>query len=107
LTIRARTSPERGVSAPRPALELGVSDLGHLVQPLATRFSAHDVGRVAVRPIEAGDRTFGVVAQCRVVAVRARRVEREALAGLALIHEERRGATRTRQQPAADQLEVE
>src|SRR5512144_2592113 len=73
---------------PRRAFDLRVHRLGHLVQPLAVGLAVDHIGDVAVRPVERADLAVVVVAQRAVRPAGARAVEREALAGLALVHEE-------------------
>src|SRR5712672_1393922 len=89
----------------RRPLELRVGDFRDPVQPVAIRLAAHHIADRAVRPGERRDGSRRVVAQGGVRSVRARAVEREALAGFSLIHEEGGGAVRPRQQSAADKLQ--
>src|SRR5262252_1214944 len=91
----------------RRPFDLGVDGLGHLVQSLLARLAVDHIGDVAVRPVECADLAVDIVAQCAVRPAGARAVEREALAGRALVHEEGGGAARARQQPAADELQAD
>src|SRR5262245_54514787 len=84
-------------------IELLVGRGCDLFDTAARPFAATDIGDAIVRPVDRGGRAALVVAQRRVAPVRARGVDRVALARRTLVHEERGGAGRAGQQPATDE----
>src|SRR5580704_8956285 len=89
------------------ALQLIVCGLRNPLQLVAIGRSTGDVDQLSVDPIEGCGLILSSIAHRRLRFVRTRAIQRKALAGRTLVHEERRGAGRAWQQPAADELECE